>query len=328
MIIVIFYFFIRSYLKNRNEKSLIATDSSSNLFTIIPSKAERNKKNPILIFSAHYDSVISRYSYRFNIILNALVKVLLIPFFLFLIVLSILFIFIDFSIINFDISTLYNTFIFITSILAIFISPLYLFMYRKDAKISKGSIDNASGVSILIELAKYFRYHPLENYSILFLWFGAEEWGLKGSESFYKKYIPYFKQEYDLKKSVNINIDMVGTHLGLLNNITNIRNNSKKINKKINLSAQILNIPIYNFSRIINPKSDHKSFKKYCRKNGEKDFQVACFHSINDRKYIHTVNDTPDKCSTKNLFNCFKICILTSYLLDSSLNNDCAYFIK
>jgi Zn-dependent M28 family amino/carboxypeptidase len=54
-----------------------------------------------------------------------------------------------------------------------------IFLFMHDNKKSKGSIDNASGVSILIELIKLFKKSPLENYDIIFLWSGAEEWGLR-----------------------------------------------------------------------------------------------------------------------------------------------------
>ena len=109
---------------------------------------------------------------------------------------------------------------------------------------------------------------------------------------------------------------MVGTHIGLLQKNFFFKKKDK-INELINFSAHLLNIPLVNFNTIPNPKSDHKSIRKYCQKSKNKNFQVACFHSIYDRKYIHTKNDTPDKCSIKNLFNCFRLCLLTSHLLDS-----------
>lgn len=46
-----------------------------------------------------------------------------------------------------------------------------------------GANDNASGVALLLELAKYYAANPAK-YSMVFLAFGAEEIGLKGSQHF------------------------------------------------------------------------------------------------------------------------------------------------
>jgi aminopeptidase YwaD len=68
-----------------------------------------------------------------------------------------------------------------------------------------GANDNASGVSMLIELAKYFKQHPLK-YSIVFIAFAGEEAGLIGSQ--------YFVQ-HPLIALPNIqflvNLDLLGT---------------------------------------------------------------------------------------------------------------------
>ena len=44
-----------------------------------------------------------------------------------------------------------------------------------------GANDNASGVSMLLNLAKYYKAHPA-NYSIAFIFFSGEEAGLLGSK--------------------------------------------------------------------------------------------------------------------------------------------------
>jgi len=68
-----------------------------------------------------------------------------------------------------------------------------------------GANDNASGVSLLLNLASHYSKNPLK-YNIIFICFGAEEAGLKGSK--------YFTDHptFDLKKvSFLINLDIVGT---------------------------------------------------------------------------------------------------------------------
>ena len=68
-----------------------------------------------------------------------------------------------------------------------------------------GANDNASGVSMLLELAKYYSTH-IPKYSIIFIAFSAEEAGLIGSKYFVKN------SPVDLKKiKFVVNLDMVGT---------------------------------------------------------------------------------------------------------------------
>ena len=68
-----------------------------------------------------------------------------------------------------------------------------------------GANDNASGVSLLLNLASHYSKTP-HKYNIVFICFGAEEAGLKGSKYFTDHPI------LDLKKvSFLINLDIVGT---------------------------------------------------------------------------------------------------------------------
>jgi aminopeptidase YwaD len=68
-----------------------------------------------------------------------------------------------------------------------------------------GANDNASGISMLLELAKYFVKNP-PKYSVAFMAFGAEEAGLIGSHH-YVKY-PLFPLE---RIKFLFNLDLVGT---------------------------------------------------------------------------------------------------------------------
>ncbi|GIV40675.1 MAG: hypothetical protein KatS3mg033_2475 [Thermonema sp.] len=68
-----------------------------------------------------------------------------------------------------------------------------------------GANDNASGVSMLLELARYFKAHPLP-YSVAFIAFGAEEIGLKGSLHYVQH--PLFPLS-DIR--FLLNLDLVGT---------------------------------------------------------------------------------------------------------------------
>ena len=65
-----------------------------------------------------------------------------------------------------------------------------------------GANDNASGVSLLLELAKYFSVKDLR-YGLIFCAFSSEEYGRAGSR--------FFVENYDIKKIIsNINIDSIG----------------------------------------------------------------------------------------------------------------------
>jgi aminopeptidase YwaD len=68
-----------------------------------------------------------------------------------------------------------------------------------------GANDNASGVAMLLELAKYFKENPLE-YNVMFIAFAGEEVGLLGSEYFVR--YPWL----DLKNiKFLVNLDIMGS---------------------------------------------------------------------------------------------------------------------
>ncbi len=68
-----------------------------------------------------------------------------------------------------------------------------------------GANDNASGTSMLLNLAKYYAAHP-QKYSIVFLAFAGEEIGLVGSKYFTEH--PLFKLK---QVKFLVNLDLVGT---------------------------------------------------------------------------------------------------------------------
>jgi len=195
---------------------------------------------------------------------------------------------------------------------------IFLLIYGNNS--SKGSVDNASGVAILIELAKVFKRNPLENYDVIVLWSGGEEWGLKGSMAFCKKHHDYLKKTYDLNRSFNINVDMVGSYIGLETKSSlhlRRRKEAFDLNKRLEETANELNIPITVFNKILGSKADHKSFRSFAKKT-RTSFQVAYFHSEKDSKFIHSSKDTPDKCDPDNLNGCLEICYETIRSIDST----------
>ena len=95
---------------------------------------------------------------------------------------------------------------------------------------------------------------------------------------------------------------------------------NKKYNDLFEATANSLNIPITKYNKIIEPKSDHTIFRRYARRHG-KTLQIVFFHSDKDSKYIHSLRDTPDKCSEVVLNNCINIIYSTILDLDVQLTS-------
>ncbi|MEE9378262.1 MAG: M28 family peptidase [Candidatus Lokiarchaeia archaeon] len=315
-LLIIVYFVVKNMFDKCRNLSLISKEESKNIFTKVPAQKQEPKR-PIVIISAHYDSISANIPFKVQVVVFFLYRLLAIFYGLLIVVFTTIFILDYFEIIPFY--EFIIVLIVFTPMAGVFISIpiLYLVFIEKP---SSGSIDNASGVAISLELAKLFNKNPLENSDILFLWTGAEEWGLKGSKKFCANHFKALNQAFDLDKSLNINIDMVGSYIGLLDKSGFIirRKINKDLNDILEATANQMNIPIERFNRIIRPQSDYKIFGKYAKKFRKK-FQISCFHSSRDSKFIHSINDTPDKCSVENLNGCLNICYQALRSLDLRL---------
>jgi len=315
LLLVLFIYFSVKYLfqKTRNY-SLVEMEESKNVVAKIKAK-KKNPNKQVVILSAHFDTFSANIPYNLQRILFFIFKIIILPYFL----INLIFFFLtigDVYSLDENIIQMTELVISFTLIEMVIVGITFLLIY--DNNKSKGSIDNASGVSILIELIKLFKKNPLENYDIIFLWSGAEEWGLKGSKSFCKRHRSYLSEKYDLDRSFNINIDMVGTYIGLENKNSTPLKSQKGIfnlNKILEETAIELNIPLIKYKKILRPKTDHLSFRSFAKKT-RSSFQVACFHSYKDSKFIHSSKDTPDKCSPENLNGCLEICYTTIRSID------------
>lgn len=74
--------------------------------------------------------------------------------------------------------------------------------------LSKGVYDNATGALTILKIAEYFATNK-PKHDLVFVWCGSEERGLLGSKAYCKKH----KKALDAYR-LNINVDMVGSHLG------------------------------------------------------------------------------------------------------------------
>ena len=71
---------------------------------------------------------------------------------------------------------------------------------------SPGALDNASGVGVLLELARSLSENPPEKVNLVFIATGAEEDGLVGA----MRYIQKYNQDFEPKRSFFVNYDGVG----------------------------------------------------------------------------------------------------------------------
>ncbi len=302
---IIVYAVIKVSFERTRQMTLIKKESSKNIFAKIPAKVEGTKR-PVVIFSAHYDSISANISYRIQVLMFLIYRLIIGFYICVIFILSIW--------LTLDIYSIYGLptdiviLISILSLIGIVTSLPILYLVFNE-KPSSSSIDNASGVAILIELAKLFKNNPLDKIDLYFVWTGAEEWGLKGAKKFCSEHFIHLNEEYDLNESISINIDMVGTYIGLLDKVglPLRRRLNKNLNNILEATANSLNIPITRFNKIIEPKMDHTIFRRFARRV-RKNLQIACFHSDKDSKYIHSLRDTPDKCTSENLNGCLAIC--------------------
>jgi len=304
-LVIIAYLVLKNAFATTRNISLIKKEESKNIIAHIPAR-EESENRPLVIFTAHYDSVSVKLSYKFQVVVFFFYRFIIFFYIALVIVFSLLFLFSVFLFLG--LSNILTILITTASIFGVFVSiPILYLVFNENP--SSGSIDNASGVAISIELAKIFKKYPLDKMDILFIWTGAEEWGLKGSRDFCKRHFKKLSERYDFDKSININLDMIGTYIGLFNSSGIIK--KRKINIDLNdvleTTANTLGISIDRYNRILKPKSDYRMFQKYARKI-KKTLQIGFFHSSRDSKYIHSIKDTPDKCSSENLNGCLNIC--------------------
>ncbi|MFX1375520.1 MAG: M28 family metallopeptidase [Promethearchaeota archaeon] len=275
-------------------------------------------KRPVIIFSAHHDTASLRLSMTMLKNLYRIAAVSLLTFLILSLIISILSFLAIFNLIQFD-----NSFFFIRN-LALIIGIILLIidaviLGNKKSDKSIGAIDNASGVAVLIELAKLLKRNPLNKTDVIFLWCGAEERGLWGSKQYCNTHFEELLYDYDLDKSYNINIDMVGTYIGMIDKHGLFKKKSlnSNLDNILKASANQQNIKLKNKSvRIGFGSSDHAVFRAYAKKEEKKGFQVSFLISNKDAKYVHSKNDTPEKCSAKNLNGCIEICYNAIQSLD------------
>ena len=172
----------------------------------------------------------------------------------------------------------------------IVISAHYDHLGMMGKAIFPGANDNASGVSLLLNLAKYYSSRK-NKYSMIFLCFGAEEIGLVGSNYFVTHPLVKLK-----KIKFLINLDIVGTGqegIAIVNAIDQKKYVRKigDINKDLNLFKKIK-------IRGQAPNSDHYFFST----NGVPSIFIYTLGGI---KAYHDVFDKPETLPLKKINDLF-----------------------
>ena len=160
--------------------------------------------------------------------------------------------------------------------------------------IFRGANDNASGIAMLLSLAKYYKENP-PKYSIMFIAFGGEEIGLLGSQYFVKHPFIPFKNIKAL-----LNFDILGTGdegLCIVNGV-NHSEDVKTINYFNDLNQYVPKIKVRNNA----PNSDHYFFAK-------KGVKALFFYTMGGIQAYHDIYDHPKTLSLKKFDNVLNLMI-------------------
>ena len=165
---------------------------------------------------------------------------------------------------------------------AIVISAHFDHIGIQDGKIIRGAIDNASGVSVLLDLAeilnnKYSVNEPA--FDIIFCAFNSEETGLKGS----RKFIEDIDGKYN--NLININIDSVGYKDG--GNVTFLdRNTDTSLYNPMKEIIESNGLEVELDTELIG-SADSVEFDRA-------GISAICIIDENVKDVIHTENDVPE----------------------------------
>ncbi len=262
---------------------------SQNIFVKISAQYNKiNSDQNIFLFS-HLDSKGQALSIKFRIMLYY-IWIISFPFSLFFIIFD-SFVFCH---------ALFLVYIFAVLFLIINCFATLIIALNTTNNVSSGTIDNASGISCVLELVLFYSNpeNQLQNYNLWFVFTGAEESGTMGIRNFYN-----IIREYNRDKTFIINFDSIAKRVYLWDH--------GLINKK-NFKAQ--NYILENNDILSLEKAKKIYFGMYS--DGlfllNKKFQGLGNGDKSAYKYIHSVNDNIDKVDTTILK---KLCHFYTILL-------------
>lgn len=155
-----------------------------------------------------------------------------------------------------------------------------------------GALDNASGISFILEMSRYIKSLGQPDRNIIFVGFNAEEFGCLGSKAFLEKYLS------NIKGSKVFNFDMIGGTRSKPIYIMGGKSDSTKTNLIHEISSICSNDKV-NFSYLFEDSSDHEFFRK---NNIDAVTLSDC-----DTSKIHTIYDKSNFIDKHSISRCFSI---------------------
>ncbi|KUO42990.1 MAG: hypothetical protein APU95_02565 [Hadesarchaea archaeon YNP_N21] len=260
---------------------------------VVGTLKKENSKVRVII-SAHYDSAPCSISRRVGLTLRAIMQPLVI-FFEIVLLARVLGIISSWSILWGALAVVY---IPVFCLRIVNISP---------RRVSPGANDNASGVAVMLEVARAMSDSPPDGIEVSFVAFGAEEQGLFGARAFSKR----------ATNSLVVNLDTLGVgHLCIVegNGIMTRRATSPRVNQAMFKAAQLVGLELKPIWAIF-ASHDHlpllssgaeattltadldkkKTFEKILGIFGIKNAHLRRY------RYLHDPEDLPDKVELANL---------------------------
>jgi hypothetical protein len=169
-----------------------------------------------------------------------------------------------------------------------------------DGSILRGANDDASGIAVMMEIARVFAAGVRPKWSVLFAAWAGEEEGLVGSKAYVNH--PYFPLGGTI---AYLNLDMVGGGQGLLCEISQAH---RDLLATMTESRQELSISL----NVVDPSgdSDHASFE-------DRDVPNLMLIYWPDNAY-HTSRDTPDHVSKEHLIETARLTTLVALKLSQA----------
>lgn len=155
-----------------------------------------------------------------------------------------------------------------------------------NGNIYNGALDNASGISFILEMSKYVKSLGIPDRDIIFAAFNGEELGLKGSSAFALKY------KNHLSGSKVFNFDMIGSKAAVPLSIMGSKNDTAKTSL-IKSASDICQSTHTYYNYLFTDGSDHEPFRKI-----NVDALTFC---DSDLSVIHTPEDTADKINSSSI---------------------------
>jgi len=185
----------------------------------------------------------------------------------------------------------------------------FLLLLNTTDNSSVGAVDNASGIACNLELVNYYSNpeNRLKNYTMWFLFPGAEECGTMGIKHFYNN-----MENLDPDKSIMFNFESIAKHIYLFPGGKE-GDYAKDIDSLILNNKRNLTIRHHFTNRVFGTHSDGGFL-------GDKGLHGYGIGEVEAYDYMHTPQDTLEKIDTKILE---KLCLV---LTDALKEHDSKYF--